>query len=302
MSAIKISYLSAFGVAMLSGCGIYVPDIQEFWGTPVDTKIKVNKISGQVVCELRKAVQQVFWDNQFNRPVFVPDPAHPPPKPRDLKWFETWAAQVTLNLNIVENTSISPGLSFPKVLHNVIAPFPVGGNVTTAQSSATSIGGTLSTTATRTDKLNMFFTVKELKDGTPSRDKSCLHSPGNAYLFVESDLKLYDWLSAALLPYDVDIINYANNSTAQNAISHQIKFQIVSNGNVTPTWKLVHFTANTSGAFFSAGRDRTQDLTITFGPSQKNGKEPAQLASPAANSHLATEIGAAVAEAIKNAQ
>ena len=43
-------------VHSLTGCGMYVPDIQEFWGTPEDATFKVNKIAGQVVCELRQAV------------------------------------------------------------------------------------------------------------------------------------------------------------------------------------------------------------------------------------------------------
>src|ERR1700690_346486 len=64
--------------------------------------------------------------------------------------------------------------------------------------------------------------------------------------------------------------SYASNSTAQNVIQHDVKFQIVTNGGVTPTWKLVNFTANTSGQFFSLDRDRTQDLLMTFGPAQKN--------------------------------
>ena len=54
--------------------------------------------------------------------------------------------------------------------------------------------------------------------------------------------------------------------------SYEIKFVIVSNGSVTPTWKLVHVSAN-SGAlpFVSAGRTRTHDLILTFGPSAGQG-------------------------------
>ena len=302
MSAIKIAFPSLVGL-MLCGCGTYVPDIQEFWGTPKDATYKVNKVSAQVVCELRRAVQQVFWDNRYKPVQFRAAPGQPPPpKHRDLKWFESWAVQVTLSLNIIENTALGPGVTFNNVLPNAITPFPVGGNVTSSQLFSTGIGGTLSSTATRTDKLNMFFTVKELAYGKPSIGLSCIPPPQNADLFVQSDLKLYDWLSAALLPYDVDIINYTNNATAQNAISHEVKFEIVSNGSVTPTWKLVRVSANTAGSFLAAGRDRTQDLTITFGPTQKNGSAPAQLATPAEYSHLAIQIGNAVEQAILSAQ
>ena len=306
MLSARIAWLSSFGfVIALGGCGTYVPEIQEFWGNSKDASYKVNKISGQVACELRKAVQQVFWDNENNPTQFVCDAAHPcdpenpPPRHRDLAWFELWAAQVTLNLNIVENTNLAPGASFINHLSNAVLPLP-GGNVGASQMFTLGVGGTLSSTATRTDKLNMFFTVKELKSGKPSTRLSCIpNRQANADVFLQSDLKLYDWLSAALLPYNADIINYQNNSTAQNAISHEVKFEIVSNGNVNPTWTLVRFTGNSSGNLFGAGRDRTQDLTITFGPTQQNGKSPPELATPAANSHLANEIGTAVAQAIE---
>jgi hypothetical protein len=288
-----------FGVAAtLGACGTYVPEIQEFWGTREDAAIKVNKISAQVVCELRKAVQQVFWDSQNNPVILVPEPGRPPPKVRTLSWFETWAAQVTLNLTIVENSAISPGITFNRPLHNVILHFPTGGDVTAPQSSTLGLGGSLSSTATRVDKLGMFFTVEELKNGKPSMDRSCRTPPANADLFIQSDLKLYEWLKAALLPSATSIVDYTNNK--QNTISHEVKFQIVSNGSLTPTWKLVRFTGNTSGTFFSAGRDRTQDLTITFGP--QDDQKAKQLAQAAANADLAAQIGAAVAHALKNGQ
>jgi hypothetical protein len=288
-------YISfAAAATFLTGCGTYVPDIQEFWGTPADATFMVNKVSAQVVCELRRAVQRVV----FAKPVeFVQRPGDPPPpKRRNFKWFvDTWAVQVTLNYIIIENTGLTPGVSLNSVFRSATTTFPGAPAVTSPQSFALGLGATASSTATRNDKLNMFFTVKELLLGTPSITKSCIPSePANADLFIQSDLKLYDWLSAALLPYDVSIINYANNSTAQNAITHDIKFEIVSSGNVNPQWKLVQISANTSPTLLAAGRDRTQELIITFGPTQKG-----MLATAAANSHQATEIGSAVGQAIQ---
>jgi len=302
---IKIGVISTLAL-MFSGCGARVPDIQEFWGTPEDARFKVNNISVQVVCELRRAVQKVFWDIENDPLIFAPTPGRATPRPRKLKWFEAWGAQVTLNLNIVENTGVAPGVSFNSIMPNVITTFPTGGNVTSPQSHATALGGSVTATATRTDKLNMFFMVQELKEAYPSRDLTCIPPPTNADLFIQSDLKLYDWLRAALLPYQAYTADYSNTSTDKNAISHQIKFQIVSNGSVNPSWKLVRFSANTgSSPLFSAGRDRSQDLTITFGPTlapTKKGERPRQLATPAQNTHLATEIGTAVGQALRTPQ
>ena len=144
----------------------------------------------------------------------------------------------------------------------------------------------------------MFFTVKELLYGLDSRGLSCIpsHHP-NASLFLESDLKIDDWLSAAMLINRNGAVDYAANATAQagkNGITHDIKFEIVSSGSLNPQWKLVRFTGNTSPALLAASRDRVQELIITFGPADKG-----MLAGPAANSHLATQTGSAVSQAIQ---
>ncbi len=73
-----------------------------------------------------------------------------------------------------------------------------------------------------------------------------------------------------------------------DTISIEIKFVIVSSGNVTPTWKLLRVSANTgSTPLFGMGRTRTHDLIITIGP-------PTQST---AYTHLASQIGNAVGNA-----
>jgi hypothetical protein len=71
---------------------------------------------------------------------------------------------------------------------------------------------------------------------------------------------------------------------AQDSISVEFKFIIISSGNIQPTWKLVQVSANTGGTpFFTTGRTRTHDLLITVGP-------PTQRT---ANDFLASQIGQA---------
>ena len=197
-------------------------------------------------------------------------------------------------MNIAENTSLAPGATF-------IQPLTAA-----STSRSLSLGATASSTATRTDKLNLFYTVKELKRGKPSTDFSCIAGPTNADLFVQSDLKLYDWLSAALVANATGIAHYNNSSSPKNGIEHEVKFEIVSDGSINPTWTLGRFTADTSGSLFAVGRDRTQDLDIAFGPIASGGggggggAASAQLAPAAQDSHLATQIGLAVSQALKN--
>ncbi|MHC2332848.1 hypothetical protein [Bradyrhizobium sp. USDA 4454] len=297
------SILALVGIAV-SGCGTIVPDIQEFWGTPNDAADKVEQISAQVVCELRRAVQRVLWEDRHRDTVFISSSVAPPPPPvQHLDWFEqTWGVQVTLNLNIAENSGVAPGVSFIK-------------NWSNSQSFTAGFGGTLSNTATRTDKLNMFFTVQELADAYNSTKLTCITDDlPKASLFVVSDLKLYDWLHAALLPNTTNIIAYQRSKNPTNVIQHEVKFEIVSNGSATPAWKLVEFTANNAGSFLTAGRDRTQDLTITFGPLADSAKPKVavshagkpirtarslELSTSAENAHLAAQIGLAVSQSLK---
>jgi len=52
-----------------------------------------------------------------------------------------------------------------------------------------------------------------------------------------------------------------------DVLSYDIKFVVVSSGNVTPSWKIVSLSANSGESpFLAAGRSRTHDLTLTFGP------------------------------------
>jgi hypothetical protein len=288
--------LAAIAVA---GCGTYVPDHQEFWGTPNDTQIKVNKIAGQVRCELIRAVGSVMVDDQR------------------LYWLAGWGAQVTLTLTIDEKSVASPGVTLNKVLPDAVTPFP-NGDVRTPQSFTLGLGGSLSSDATRTDKLTMFFNFSDFFEvrGTSARQRKgilprppygdCVpNSPNNADLFIQSDLKLRDWLYAAALPVLTGITDYTKFPTAPDftngILSHDIKFEIVSSGNINPTWTLVQVTGNAgSNPLFSTSRDRTQELLITLSPLKPGTSgAPSTPTQAALNSHLASEIGSAVAASIQ---
>lgn len=52
-----------------------------------------------------------------------------------------------------------------------------------------------------------------------------------------------------------------------DVLTYEIKFIMVSNGNITPTWKLVNVTASSGNLpLLNLGRTRTNDLILTFGP------------------------------------
>jgi hypothetical protein len=288
MLSVRKAFLVGLTTCILTGCGTFVPEIQEFWGDPNDVAFKVNAISSQVECELSEAVGYL---EAF-------DAAHPPPK---LGWLQGWVAQVTLTLTILESTALNPGVTLNTPLNNGTITY--GKNVITApQSSSFGLGGTLSSAGTRTDAITAVYRISDL---AKAQGRSCIPPTPNGTLFIESDLKLKQWLIQAIFPEFMGTVQYPSVSSANvknGFISHEVSFKIVSSGNATPTWKLVRVSANSGSLpFVNVDRERTQDLLITLGPPQSGTpqKGPPALAPAALNSALAAQIGAAVATAIK---
>jgi len=91
--------------------------------------------------------------------------------------------------------------------------------------------------------------------------------------------------------------------STEEVLTYEVKFDVVTSGNVTPSWKLVRVASNQGGApLFNTQRERTHDLTITFAPCSDYygakhsscGPSPAGVAS-----QQAQQVGLAVANAIK---
>ena len=199
-----------------------------------------------------------------------------------------------------ESASLTPGVSWNQVLPNATKVFGPGtsGTVTSPESFDLGLGGTLSSTATRIDKFNPYFSIAFLNK--PKTNNSVCYPENDAFvhahqtpaksspLAIEGNLGIEDWLLGAMFTDDLlpsqGIKNASGGSTKPESISYEVKFIIVSSGTVTPTWKLMRISANTSGTLFGAGRTRNHDLIITIGP------ETTQTNS----SHLASQIGAAV--------
>lgn len=286
---------TVFAFSVLSGCGTVVPEIQELPGSPNDGDLLVQAIVRKVHCEVQDAVQDVI-----SRDADAAARGANGGK-RLLAWLDTWGAQVQLNLTIVESTSLNPGvtLNTPMIPANTI--FPGNIVVPAAQSYNFGIGAMLSSEATRTDQVGAYYTVPELMR---SRIE-CKSDPFQGSLLLQSDLKLREWLRALALIHDT---GDSGDTSGKNVISHEVKFKIISSGSLTPTWTLVRVSANTGGPFFNTKRDRTHDLTITLGPdekltSAKGGKRSVvsnQLSSAAASTFLASQIGLAVSNGVRN--
>jgi hypothetical protein len=93
-------------------------------------------------------------------------------------------------------------------------------------------------------------------------------------LLVQSDLKLEEWLADYLSPLGTKE-GQAPTSVAgilkSTVLTHDVKFEVLSSGNITPAWKLINVSIDQSGSLFATSRDRTHDLIFTLGPGDKTG-------------------------------
>jgi len=130
MSAIR--FAAIFLLPLASGsCGTYVPEIQEFPGDSVTGQQLVQMIVQNITCEVQDAVNDVYSKHTST-------------------FLDTWGVQITLSLQVEEKAGVTPVV-------NWLPPSPASAIFNLAG------GGTLSSDATRIDKLNSYFTVQELR-------------------------------------------------------------------------------------------------------------------------------------------
>lgn len=291
---------------LVSGCGLSNPEISEVFdgpGIPEDPTIHKPpatattqiefEIRRKIYCELRDAVQHVNT---------IPLTSGDDPSKliyHRLMIPKAWIAQINLSLEVDENAALTPGVTYSDILRNATRTFGVGNSVTVGQSFSLAFGATLSSTATRIDKFDPTYSVDWLMRKPDPRIDICQEAnnifqdyPHSSPFLIESNLGIDKWLMGAmfvenLLPSHpaVAIKPSVGNTVASKvtagvdsgggggggslgpfSVSTELKFVIVSSGNVTPTWKLIQVSANTSGTLFATGRTRTHDLIITVGP------------------------------------
>lgn len=174
-------------------------------------------------------------------------------------FLSTWGVQLTLTLTIDEKSSLNPNAVWmpPSPLSAV---FTLGG------------AGTLSSDATRTDKMSFYYKVTDLVKRAYCA--TGVQQGNEASLLVQSDLKLEEWLADYLTPLGTQEGQAPTSKGGilkSTVLSHDIKFEVLSSGSLTPAWKLTRATVNQSGSLLSVSRDRTHDLIFTLGPGDETG-------------------------------
>ncbi len=272
MSGVKRVILFAVILpATLGGCGLYVPEKDVFVddtdhkpGLPSPEGTIENAIIGHIDCEIRKGLSEALQ---------LPN----------AQWLKTWGAEVTLTIIADELSGFNPGASLVTPFENSIRTFPVGGNVVSPQSFSLGFGLSGTAHSTRQEVIAYTLSNSELlaeadKELKLRRELYCKKNG----IMIDGDLKLAQFIydKVSIEPSEVSIENplWAPYNTFQATLNFVASY----GGNVTPTWKLATFTANSSSTLLNASRTKTNTLMITFGKYVKaTDTSPAHL-SPAA--------------------
>jgi hypothetical protein len=266
----------------LGGCGTYVPDMRE-WpnNNEAGATALVDAIVRSVRCQLKNAVTGAVQADVAQARLRASHRAY-------TDFLNDWGAEVSFTFTIVEKSAVNPAAVW-------VPPSPT--------SAVFTLGGdaNLSTQATRVEKLNFFYTVKDLylRDGQVCDASG--EDPSGSFL-IKNDLKIVELLDFRISPAvtgNATTPNDANTSSGdKNVMSHEITFEVTTSGDLTPTWVLSRATVNATGAFLGASRDRTHDLIITFGPLDKahGGRS---LIAIAEQSHVTSQITGGIATNLK---
>lgn len=186
-----------------------------------------------------------------------------------------WGVQMALTLKTSEKSTFNPGAVWA----------PVGGIFTLGASA------NLLSEAVRTNILNFYYLVPQLRARGRCTAGLQPDAPVRS-LLIQNDLKFRDWLFDQLAPVatnEITLPDLPGGPLERNVLSHEVSFQVVSTGGISPAWKLDFANYNQSGVFLEATRDRVHTLLITMGPGDGSG-----LKGAAKDVALSSSIGLSV--------
>jgi hypothetical protein len=260
----SLGYFSMIAItsAQLSGCGTYVPEIAEVWES-VDVKTNMEfRIKMNIFCEMVNALREVRQTIRVGGKPSIPD---------------DYGVQMQINLTVDEVGALNPSVGYQELLPNVlrhIVKGPLATMVTVPQSFNLNGTGTLSSDASRLDTVYSYYNVGKVV--SPVNVATCnnpqLHNTEGSSPLLKSNLGIADYLKANVEGADVlasstPASGGAGKSAKYDVFSYDVKFIIVTSGGINPVWKLVNITAGTGNLpLVTAGRTRTHELILTFGP------------------------------------
>lgn len=285
--------------AMLGGCAINVPSIGELGRDRTDVELSEAALVNHVKCEIGVAVERIGAEAARNEG---------PLDGNSIAWLKEWGAKVNLQVQVNVKSTAAPGISVSDPLQNAVAVFPENGNVTIARNHSVGAGLTLGSEITRTETSGYFYTFDDLLSRGPAGAKDAPSSARSVAdcdkidLVEDNDLGIYDFLHRkVMLAVRPDALPQKTGGPF-DVLSFQVKFIVTRGVTLNPGFKLVRLTVSPTGTFYNGQRVRTNDLTITLGPIEKDEKGKPKPTLSLDEQHLANLIGRAVADAIRDQQ
>lgn len=268
------------GIALLSGCGTYVPEKLLFANAEDANGAFETVIVTNVKCELRLGVKKVLA-------TFAARGLY-----NDVSWLTTWGATVTLKITVDEKGSVAPGVSLVGV-PNFSAP----------------LGASVANDATRIETIAFNYAFSDLlaedaalaKHGFETND--C--SQNEKGILIQSNLKIGDFIRDKIVVAANPGATQAKkeNASPYTVFSYQTTFVSSFGGSATPTWKFVRGSVDGASALFAASRQKTHDLSITLGPALPATKSsPARLSQEATLTHASAVNAMFISTAIQSQQ
>jgi hypothetical protein len=211
-------------------------------------------IKKHIFCEMIAALREVRHNITVNGRPSIPD---------------EYGVQMQVNLTVDEISAINPSVGYQNILPNAIRNM-----VTVPESFSVNATGTVSSDATRTDTSYSYYNIGNIT--APGANSWCndptLHNTEGSSLLLKSDLGIANYLNQAVKGADVLSSSVmasggAGKTAKYDVYSYDVKFIVISSGGVNPVWKLVNMNAgNGNLPLVNAGRTRTHELILTFGP------------------------------------
>lgn len=155
-------------------------------------------------------------------------------------------------------------------------------------------GFDVSSQVTRTDTLNFYYNVADIYKGPACLNPTVIMQPTGS-LLVNNNLKFREFL----VEQSFNVGTVEITSIQKNGLTHDVKFEVISSVDATPSWKTKCWSINPTGTLLTANRDRTHEISVTFGPSDPSQKMlVGATASQVAASQLATAINSRINSAI----
>jgi hypothetical protein len=231
----------------LNGCGLFVPDMQNFGGDQKEGADE-NTILNHIKCEIHAGVQTALYEPWFF-------PYDPTKGYKSVDWLRGWGAKVSYVLTVDEKSQLNPGLSWRNPLGPVGTFQSISGGLQTSAEAQRKETGAV--TYAFADLLN----EAPITDGCADQNGFLIHSNLRIAEFIAN--KIFTTRVPGTVPNKPVSVDPSSKPQVLNAFSDEITFTVTYGGSITPSWTFVRLSVNPTSPLFAATRFKIQYVSIT---------------------------------------